>query len=122
MLLDSLLSFNPREVGNTVRTFTNANQLTALFSSFNPREVGNTVRTSKLKNRLSVKDYRFQSPRSGEYCSNIYRRAIVPDGLFQSPRSGEYCSNNLFGEDYKDSLTSGFNPREVGNTVRTKNI
>ena len=36
----------------------------------------------------------FQSPRSGQICSNLFNEQVPKDRyMFQSPRSGQICSN-----------------------------
>ena len=37
----------------------------------------------------------FQSPRSGQICSNLFNEQVPKDRyMFQSPRSGQICSND----------------------------
>ena len=48
--------------------------------------------------------FSFQSPRSGQICSNpdrVYAYSMVI-GEFQSPRSGQICSNSL--KDYSRKI------------------
>ena len=52
----------------------------------------------------------FQSPRSGQICSNLFNEQVPKDRyMFQSPRSGQICSNTVEGEKVIVALIS-FNP------------
>ena len=52
----------------------------------------------------------FQSPRSGQICSNDSRRLEIQIELkFQSPRSGQICSNKWALEEL-ERLSFCFNP------------
>ena len=55
----------------------------------------------------------FQSPRSGQICSNYWLlRALEfkPNFAFQSPRSGQICSNSKWMIWQLDLRRQGFNP------------
>ena len=58
-----------------------------------------------IKNLKLHEGFRFQSPRSGQICSNLAaarKSAQETAEKFQSPRSGQICSNHTWTLDAKD--------------------
>ena len=58
------------------------------------------------------KNILFQSPRSGQICSNITKKVNGEEIIvaFQSPRSGQICSNELINEEKIVGEIYCFNP------------
>ena len=64
-----------------------------------PQIGSNLFKLNLTQHALTVEQIKFQSPRSGQICSNLfngmdYRIYIL---TFQSPRSGQICSNSRYG-------------------------
>ena len=57
----------------------------------------------------------FQSPRSGQICSNLTRdELLLNGGKFQSPRSGQICSNASIDEPQEDGSILKFQSPRSG--------
>ena len=89
---------------------------------FNPLD---RVKFVQIK-QLEIQDFKcplsFQSPRSGQICSNCGRNAVRAKGaLFQSPRSGQICSNLVLNQ-YETVSAERFNPLDRVKFVQMKNV
>ena len=88
-------SFNPPRSGQIYSNEELRLTLSVKCVSFNPLDRVKFVQIQTSVNGVSVTSFEvFQSPRSGQICSNLKNSAFIDGEIeFQSPRSGQICSN-----------------------------
>ena len=113
---DTVSFQSPRSGQICSNALSSSNSLDIQMMSFNPLDRVKFVQIFRQRSRTNFGRILFQSPRSGQICSNadVAGEDFGPVYMFQSPRSGQICLNVNGDDGWKNEHSPKFQSPRSG--------